>query len=66
MAELKLYIWTGFNPDYVGGMAFAIAETVDEAKLLVQAAHRPLCVWDWGTLVIRDIGKCAYCIDGGA
>lgn len=64
MTELKLYVWTGFCPDYIGGMAIAIAETVDEAKLLVQAEHRPLPVWDWGAVSIHDIEKCAYCVDG--
>ena len=66
-ADLKLYVWTGFNPDAVGGLAIAIAETVDEAKELVKAAHQPCCVWDWGTLTIHDIDKCAHCVagDGG-
>ena len=58
MTELKLYVWTSFCPDCTGGLAVAIAETVDEAKLLVQAAYRPRSVWDWGKLAIRDIEKC--------
>jgi len=62
--KLKLYVWTGFCPNVGGGLAVAVAETVDEAKLLVQAAHRPLCVWDWGTLEIHDIEPCAYCVEG--
>ena len=64
--ELKLYIWTEFNPDAVSGLAFAIAETVEEAKELVKAAHQPCCVWDWGRLTIHDLGKCAYMVDGGS
>lgn len=64
ITRLKLYIWVGFCPDRTGGLAVAIAETVDEAKLLVQAEYRPLPVWDWGTLSIHDIEKCAYCVDG--
>ena len=62
MAKLRLYVWTGFCSAYFDGLAVAIAETVDEAKLLVQAAHRPQPVWDWGTLSIHDIEKCAYCV----
>lgn len=64
MAELKLYVWTGLNPcRHHGSVAFAIAETVAEAKMSVQAACCPLCVWDWGTLEIHDIEKCAKCIN---
>jgi len=64
MVDLKLYVWTGFCPGVYGGLAVAVAETVDEAKLLVQATHRPLCVWDWGTLEIHDITPCAYSVEG--
>ena len=64
MADLKLYVWTNFCPDWTSGLAVAIADTVGEAKLLVQAAYRPMCVWDWGTLSIHDIESCAYCVDG--
>jgi hypothetical protein len=63
--QLRLYVWTDFCPDKTGGLAVAIAETVEEAKLLVQAAHRPLPVWDWGTLAILDIKPYATCTDGG-
>lgn len=62
---LKLYVWTGFCPDRTGGMAVAIAETVEEAKLMVQKAQRPLPVWDWGELAIHEIKPYATCIDGG-
>ena len=63
--NLKLYVWTDFCPDWRGGLAFAIAETVDEAKQLVEAERGPCCVYDWGTLTIRDIDKCARCVAGG-
>jgi len=69
MTKLKLYVWTDFCPDCIGGIAFAIAETVDEAKRLVVlehgAAYNHVCVWDWGTLTIHDIEKRAYCVEGG-
>ena len=63
--QLRLYIWTDFCPDKAGGMAVAIAETVEEAKQIVKKAHDPLPVWDWGTLTIHDIKPYATCIDGG-
>jgi len=62
---IRLHIWTDFCPDKTGGMAVALAETVDEAKRLIQAKHSPLPVWDWGTLTIHDIKQYATCIDGG-
>jgi hypothetical protein len=63
--QLRLYVWTDFCPDKAGGMAVAIAETVEEAKQIVKKAHGPLPVWDWGTLTIHDIKPYATCIDGG-
>jgi hypothetical protein len=32
---LKLYVWTGIWTDYTDGLAFAIAESVEEAMRLV-------------------------------
>ena len=33
--KLKLFIWTGFYPNYSSGLAVAVAETEEEAKELV-------------------------------
>jgi hypothetical protein len=71
MPELKLYVWTDFCPNWTEGLAFAIAETVGEAKQLVEAEHGLIvgvdgCVQDWGTLTIRDLDqKRAWCVEGG-
>ena len=35
--NLKLFIWTGFCPDYTDGLAFAIAGDETEAKKLIIA-----------------------------
>ena len=32
---MKIYIWTGLNPDYTSGLAFAIAEDETQAKKLI-------------------------------
>ena len=63
--QLRLFIWTEFCPDTTGGLAVAVAETVEGAKTQIQVAHKPLPVWDWGTLTIHDIKPYATCIDGG-
>lgn len=37
--KLKLYIWTGYNPVYTGGLAFAIVES-EEAAAAVRNNRR--------------------------
>jgi len=63
--ELKLFVWTGFCTDYTPGLAFAIAKTESEAKELV-LKERGYEVYDWGTLEVKPISKCAYSVPGGA
>ena len=36
MTNLKLYVWTGFCPDYMGGLVFAIAKNKEQAQKLIQ------------------------------
>ena len=64
--ELKLYVWTGFCPDYTDGMAFAIAETVEQARSYVTGymETEPM-PGDWGDLEIRQLSKCGYGVYGG-
>ena len=78
--ELKLFIWTGFYPNYSSGLAFAVAETEEEAKKMViettniDTNHRdedPECgipPIEWGTLEVRSLTsgeKFAYGVLGG-
>ena len=51
--RLKLYVWHGFQPDYSGGLAFAIAYTKAEARAAVEKVYGR--VTDWGTLRVRRI-----------
>ena len=64
--RLKLFIWTEFCPDYVGGLAFAIAKDETEARKLIEV-ERGFTVYDWGTLEIRPVTrKVACCVSGGS
>ena len=38
--NLKLYIWTGYNPVYTGGLAFAIVESEEAAAAAVRNNRR--------------------------
>lgn len=61
--KLEVFVWEGFNPDYTDGLAFAIAETKEEAKKLVLDGG---CVFDWGDLTIMEkVDKCAFRVSGG-
>ena len=63
--KLKLFIWTGFSPDYSDGLAFAIAHDETEAKKLVEA-YRGFGVSEWGTLEVRRLDyRVARCVSGG-
>lgn len=64
--RLKLFIWTGFSPDYSSGLAFAIAKDEMEAKILVEE-KRGCEIYDWGTLEIRPINRrVARSVSGGS
>ena len=62
---MKLFIWTGFSPDYTSGMAFAIAKDESEARKLIEK-HRGFKVYDWGELEVRPLNrKVARSVSGG-
>ena len=63
--NLKLYVWKNFCPgDNEDGLAFAIAETEEEAKKLV-TGNGEWGVWQWGDLEVRELSKCGYFAYGG-
>jgi len=65
MKKLKLFVWTGFSPDYTAGLAFAIAEDEDEARHLVikENGFEP---GEWGDLTVLPVNKkIAYSVSGG-
>ena len=64
--KLKLFIWTGFCPDYSDGLAFAIAKNETDAKKLVEKERNNLNIYDWGDLEIRPLSRrVARCVSGG-
>ena len=62
---MKLFVWTGFSPDWTDGLAFAIAKTEKEARKLVIAEYG-MDAFDWGELEIKDLNEpWAYAVSGG-
>lgn len=62
---MKLFVWTGFSPDYTGGLAFAIAKDESDAReqIIKQHGYNP---HDWGTLTIhRTDRRVAKACSGG-
>ena len=53
---MKLFIWTGFCPDYTSGLAFAIAKDEAEARKLVikERGYEP---YEWGNLEVRRLDR---------
>lgn len=63
---MKLFIWTGFCPDYTSGLAFAVAKNEAEARKLVIKEHggEP---YEWGELEVRRLDwRVARCVTGGS
>jgi hypothetical protein len=64
--ELFLFVWTEFCPDWGNGLAFAIAETVEKAKELIEK-KRGRRVFDWGPVQQFPAAEpIAFCVSGGA
>lgn len=62
--KLKLYVWTGFSPDYSDGLAFAIAASEEDAKKLIEDQDGE--VYTWGDLHVHDLNEpVAYSEAGG-
>ena len=63
--KLKLYIWTGFCPDYTYGMAFAIARDESDARKQIED-RKGSKVYDWGELEVRTLSRrVARYVNGG-
>jgi len=62
---MRLFVWEGFCPDYTDGLAFAIAENIEQAQKLVieSKGYEP---FDWGTVREFPVTEpIAYCVSGG-
>lgn len=65
--NLKVFVWRQFSPDYTDGLAFAIAETTQEAQELVEASlGYELSPYAWGKCEEFPIGKFAAAVHGGS
>lgn len=66
--KLKLFVWQGFAWDRQDGLAFAIAETEEEAKeMILESIHKyksDYVVESWGTLEVSDLSKCSHHVLG--
>jgi hypothetical protein len=56
MDKLKLFIWEEFDPDYYPGLAFAIAQSEDAAKKLIEQEHG-FKISDWGPVSIHPLNS---------
>ena len=63
--NLRVFVWTGFSPDYTAGLAFAIARDESDAREQIKQEHGydPLT---WGTLKIYPVTRrMARSVSGG-
>lgn len=64
-AELKLFVFEEFCPDYTNGLAFAIAEDEIEARKMIEG-ERGFAVYDWGEVTMHPLTeKIARSVSGG-
>lgn len=62
--KLKVFVWPYFAPDYTDGLAFAIAETVEEAQKMIGDEYGTPSTW--GGVKEFPIGKMAWAVWGGS
>lgn len=65
--KYNLYVWTGFEPDYTDGLAFAIATSKEEAqKVIADKKRTTVDRISWGKLSVRSVTqKVSYYVNGG-
>lgn len=63
---MKLFVWTGFCPDYTGGLAVALAKNEAEARKLIIEERGFSEPYNWGTLTVYRVDRrCAISVSGG-
>lgn len=63
--ELRLFVFSGFAPDYTDGLAFAIARDETEARGLIAESYgsEP---YTWGDLTVHPVSEpIAFAVCGG-
>lgn len=62
---LKLFVWAEWAPNYTDGLAFAIAETEEQARKLIYD-ERGFCTTEWGPCQVFDLNTpIAFSVYGG-
>ena len=62
---MRLFVWDGFCPDYTDGLAFAVAENIEQAQEMVikEKGYTP---FDWGPLKEFDLSvPVAFAVSSG-
>lgn len=68
---LKLFVWENFVPDYTNGLAFAIAETLEQATAMVRENQfknngKRWASDDWGDVKVYPLDKpISFFTEGG-
>jgi hypothetical protein len=63
--KLMLYVWPKFLPDYTNGLAFAIADSPEQAQEMVTLVkgYQP---GEWGPCIVYPLTHpVAYAVSGG-
>ena len=60
--KLKIFVWPHFEP-YTNGLAFAIAETAEEAQKMIEDEYGPFSTW--GEAQELPIEKMAWAVCDG-
>ena len=62
--KMRLFVWTEFRPDYSYGLAFAIAENIEQAQAEVVKRHGDF--GDWGHAAEFPVTEpIAFAVSGG-
>jgi hypothetical protein len=65
--EIKLFVWTQFEPDFNSGLAFAIAKTEEEAKNIIIKNRSDFLIQEFGDVKILEIKSgIGFSVTGGS
>jgi len=65
--EIKLFVWTQFEPDFNSGLAFAVAKTEEEAKNIIIKNRGDFLIQEFGDVKILEIKSgIGFSVTGGS
>lgn len=64
---MKLFVWEEFSPDWTDGLAFAIADDLDQAmEMVAEDQCFSKNATNWGPVTILPLDEpCAFSVCGG-